>query len=179
MERSAFEFAASAATINALLDAAGGPLDLVLITGGPGLLVRGGAVELLGTLRPACSIVIVGHGDDRALVRKALRAGVAGFVPEREAEHALAATICAVLAGQLSIPRSIRDRASWTEFSPRERQVLELVASGLTNRQIAQRLYLSQSTVKTHLSSSFRKLGVCSRAEAAAAVLDRENAFTQ
>jgi orotate phosphoribosyltransferase-like protein len=53
--------------------------------------------------------------------------------------------------------------------------VLQLVAAGLTNGEIADRLYLSESTIKSHLSSSFRRLGVSSRAEAAAAVLDPDN----
>jgi DNA-binding NarL/FixJ family response regulator len=89
--------------------------------------------------------------------------------------NVLEVTISAVLAGQLSVPRSISDRAAWATFSLREREVLKLVAHGLTNGEIADRLYLSESTVKSHLSSTFRKLGVSSRAEAAAAVLDGDN----
>ena len=72
----------------------------------------------------------------------------------------------------MSVPQSIRTRIAWATFSLREKQVLQLVADGLTNAEIASRLFLSESTVKSHLSSSFRKLGVSSRAEAAAAVLD-------
>jgi DNA-binding NarL/FixJ family response regulator len=105
-------------------------------------------------------------------VRKALRAGVDGFVAEPENERVLRGTLAAVLAGQISVPRAIRERIVWTVFSLREKQVLQLVAAGLTNAEIADRLFLSESTIKSHLSSSFRKLGVSSRAEAAAAVLD-------
>jgi DNA-binding NarL/FixJ family response regulator len=124
--------------------------------------------------RPNCPIVLVAPDDDSALVRKALRAGVDGYVPEPAVERALCSTVSAVLAGQLSIPRSIRHRAPWSAFSHRERQVLQLVASGSTNQQIASQLHLSESTVKCHLASSFRKLGVSSRAEAATAVLDSD-----
>jgi DNA-binding NarL/FixJ family response regulator len=53
-------------------------------------------------------------------------------------------------------------------LSYREKEVLELAAGGLTNSQIASRLFLAESTVKTHLSSAFRRLGVSSRREAAA-----------
>jgi DNA-binding NarL/FixJ family response regulator len=60
-------------------------------------------------------------------------------------------------------------------FSYREKQVLELVLAGLTNGEIAGRLYLSESTVKSHLASSFRKLGVSSRVEAARRVLDPDS----
>jgi DNA-binding NarL/FixJ family response regulator len=171
LHRGTIEVVAAADDVNALLDRSGRQLDAVVLAGGHGLLARGGPVELLRTLRPASSIVVVCAGGT-AVVRKALRAGVDGFVTEPEVEHALQGTIAAVLAGQISVPRSIRDRIAWTTFSLREKQVLQLVAAGLTNGQIAERLFLSESTIKSHLSSSFRKLGVSSRAEAAAAVLD-------
>jgi DNA-binding NarL/FixJ family response regulator len=144
---------------------------VVVFAGGQELLARSGPVELLRTLRPNVTIVIVSAGGTAA-VRKALRAGVDGFVAEPDAERALRGTIAAVLAGQISVPRAIRERISWTTFSLREKQVLQLVAAGLTNAEIADRLFLSESTIKSHLSTSFRKLGVSSRAEAAAAVLD-------
>jgi DNA-binding NarL/FixJ family response regulator len=147
---------------------------VVVLAGGPEMLARGGPVELLRNLRPGCAIVLVSSGET-ALVRKALRAGVDGFVPETAVDGALEGTIGAVLSGQISVPQSIRNRIAWTTFSVREKQVLQLVACGLTNAEIADRLYLSESTVKSHLSSSFRKLGVSSRAEAAAAVLDPDN----
>lgn len=165
--------AASAPSVPALLDAAG-MLDLVLLSGDAEAVARGGAVQLLRALRPSCAIVLVAPDDDSAVVRKALRAGVDGYVPEPVVDQALSSTISAVLAGQLAIPRSIRHRAPWSAFSSRERQVLQLVARGATNQQIASRLHLSESTVKSHLASSFRKLGVSSRAEAATAVLDSE-----
>lgn len=174
LEASSFEIGAGGGDVNTLLDRAGRTLDLVVFAGGPELLARGGQVELLRSLRPAASIVIVSSAGT-AVVRKALRAGVDGFVPDAEVEQALAGTVAAVLAGQISVPRSIRSRITWTAFSLREKQVLELVASGLTNAEIADRLFLSESTVKSHLSSSFRKLGVSSRAEAAAAALDPDN----
>jgi DNA-binding NarL/FixJ family response regulator len=175
LTRSPVKLVAAARTVEDMLDSAVGPLDLAVLLGGVDMLARGGAVELLNSLRPGCSIVVVCDPAGRAIVRKALRAGVDGFVSHAALEQALQPTLAAVLAGQLSGPRSIRARVTWATFSTREKQVLELVAGGLTNAEIADRLYLSESTVKSHLSSSFRKLGVSSRAEAAAAVLDREN----
>ncbi len=174
VEAAAFEVGSAAGDVNTLLDRAGDSLDLVMFAGGPELLARGGPVELFRNLRPTTPIVIVSSAGT-AVVRKALRAGVDGFVPETELEGALRGTVAAVLAGQISVPQSIRIRIAWTTFSLREKQVLQLVAAGLTNAEIADRLFLSESTVKSHLSSSFRKLGVCSRAEAAAAVLDPDN----
>jgi DNA-binding NarL/FixJ family response regulator len=174
LARGRFELAAGADDVNTLLDRARRPLEVVVFAGGPEMLARGGPVELLHNLRPACAIVLV-CGGETAVVRKALRAGVDGFVPETTVEQALEGTLAAVLSGQISVPQSIRNRISWTTFSLREKQVLQLVACGLTNAEIADRLYLSESTVKSHLSTSFRKLGVSSRAEAAAAALDPDN----
>jgi DNA-binding CsgD family transcriptional regulator len=59
-------------------------------------------------------------------------------------------------------------------FSHRERQVLTYVSQGLTNAQIADELFLSESTIKSHLSSAFAKFGVRSRREAAALFLELE-----
>ena len=167
-----FELVATGGDVDSLLDQTLTPLDVVVVVGDVGLLGRGGAVELLRNLRPGLPSVFVSKADDRAAVRKALRAGVQGFVSYANLAAGLQPAIEAVLAGQLSVPQSIRTRIAWGAFSLREKQVLQLVAGGLTNAEIACRLFLSESTVKSHLSSSFRKLGVSSRAEAAAAVLD-------
>jgi len=54
------------------------------------------------------------------------------------------------------------------DLSERERQVLRLIAEGLTNREIAERLYLAMSTVKTHINNLYGKLGVSKRTQAVA-----------
>ncbi len=59
-------------------------------------------------------------------------------------------------------------------LTTREKQALALMVTGLTNAQIAGRLFLAESTVKSHLSSAFSKLGVASRYEAATVILDPE-----
>jgi DNA-binding NarL/FixJ family response regulator len=159
-------------TLDALLDAERTGFQIAILAGGGELLARGGPVEMLRHARPRCSIVVVAMSEDVGMIRKALRCGANGFVFHSALEQGLAPAVAAVSGGHLSVPRVIRRRVSWSTFSLRERQVLQLVAEGLTNSEIADRLYLSESTVKCHLSSGFRKLGVCSRAEAAAAVLD-------
>jgi DNA-binding NarL/FixJ family response regulator len=169
----ACELVASVPSIQALLDTGEHP-DLVVFVGDANGLAGSGAIQLLRALRPACSIVLVAPDDHTALVRKAFRAGVDGYLAESRIESALAATVSAVLTGQLAIPRSIRHRAPWSAFSARERQVLQLVGDGASNQEIALLLHLAESTVKSHLASSFRKLGVSSRAEAATAVLDQD-----
>jgi DNA-binding NarL/FixJ family response regulator len=107
-------------------------------------------------------------------VRSALGAGAAAFVADAQLEQALALACRSVLAGQVSLPRQLRRCAIRPAFSHREKQVLTLVVRGFGNRQIARRLYLSESTVKSHLASAFQKLGVRSRKEAAAILLDPE-----
>jgi DNA-binding NarL/FixJ family response regulator len=97
---------------------------------------------------------------------------VEGLVYDHELEQTLAASVEAVLADQVCVPRTMREALARPVLSHREKQVLQLVLSGYTNGQIAHRLYLSESTVKSHLSSSFRKLGVSSRAEASRRMLD-------
>ena len=62
-------------------------------------------------------------------------------------------------------------------LSHRERQILGLVLAGLSNAQIAERLYLAPSTVKTHISTAYRRLGVHSRREATAAVFAGDEAL--
>jgi DNA-binding NarL/FixJ family response regulator len=80
--------------------------------------------------------------------------------------------VAAVLAGQTSVPAPLRASVRRPSLSFREKQILGMVVLGLTNSQIGARLYLAESTVKSHLSSAFAKLGVRSRSEAAALVLD-------
>jgi len=61
-----------------------------------------------------------------------------------------------------------RPRTGWESLTPTERTVVDLVAEGLTNPQIGERLYVSRRTVQTHLASVFAKLGISSRVQLAA-----------
>jgi DNA-binding NarL/FixJ family response regulator len=167
-----FEIVCRAEEVDVLVSA---PPEVAVLCGGDELCGRGSAIERLAGLVPAPTVVLVGQTDARWLVRKALQAGARGFVCERTLQAALVPTIQAAMCGQLCVPPTIRGRVAWRSLSLRERQVLQLVARGMTNGEIACRLCLSESTVKTHLSSSFRKLGVSSRAEAAALVLDPDH----
>jgi DNA-binding NarL/FixJ family response regulator len=107
-------------------------------------------------------------------VRRALDAGADGIVFESELESTLAVAVRAVASGQSVVPRNLRASVERPAFSHRERQVLAFVSRGLTNAQIAEQLFLSESTIKSHLSSAFSKFGVRSRKEAAALFLELE-----
>lgn len=171
----AFDVVARAQDVEELLARMAVAIDVALLSGGLELCSRGGAIAQLASLSARPAIVVMAKTDERSFVHRALRAGAHGFVCERAAETALVPTIEAALAGQLSVPPTVRGRIAWRALSLREQQVLALVAEGMTNGEIAYRLCLSESTVKTHLSSSFRKLSVASRAEAAALVLDPDH----
>jgi DNA-binding NarL/FixJ family response regulator len=121
-------------------------------------------------------IVVVSPAGTATSVRRALDAGADAFVLEDEIETTLAIAVLAVATGQSVVPRKVRESVERPAFSHRERQVLALVTEGLTNNEIAERLVLSQSTVKSHLSTAFAKLGIRSRKEVTSLLLDPEQA---
>jgi DNA-binding NarL/FixJ family response regulator len=118
------------------------------------------------------AIVAVSAPATATGVRRGLDAGAAAIVFEPLIESTLAVTISAVGSGQAVVPRELRASVQRPTLSHRERQVLTYVCDGLTNAQIAEQLFLSESTVKSHLSSAFAKFGVRSRREAAALFLE-------
>jgi DNA-binding NarL/FixJ family response regulator len=122
---------------------------------------------------PAIPVIVIAPASPNAIF-KALEAGATGFVFDSQIETALAATIGAVGAGQVVVPRQPHQSAVRPALSHREKQTLALVAMGLPNREVADRLFLAESTIKTHLAAVFEKLGVGSRTEAAALFLDPE-----
>jgi len=132
-------------------------------------------IEVLRAIRRARPlspvVAIVADGDHRA-VRARLDAGVDGVVPEGIAEYALAPAVAAAFAGLVTVPRETRGSTLRPALSNREKQVVGLVVLGLSNGEIARKLHLAETTVKSHLSSAFRKLGVRSRNQAAALILD-------
>jgi DNA-binding NarL/FixJ family response regulator len=127
---------------------------------------------------PDPSIVVVSAPAQGTGVRRALDAGADAIVFEPVIDSALAITVLAVVSGQLAVPRDFRASVERPAFSHRERQVLSLVARGLTNSEIGKSLFLSESTIKSHLSSAFAKLGVRSRKEAAAVFRDRQQTIS-
>lgn len=132
-------------------------------------------VRALATAHPEVHVLAVMTMDaPNAALRKALIAGARGIVLEPELEDALAPTVRAIAAGQLAVPSRLGRQIAPRPLSHREKQILSLVVLGLTNREIAHRLYLAESTIKTHLSSAFRKIDARSRAEAVARLQDPE-----
>jgi DNA-binding NarL/FixJ family response regulator len=123
---------------------------------------------------PGPAIVAVSPAATGTGVRRALDAGADAIVFEPVLESTLAVAVSAVGSGQSVVPREMRASVERPNLSHRERQVLTYVSQGLTNAQIAEQLFLSESTIKSHLSSAFAKFGVRSRSEASALFLELE-----
>lgn len=128
--------------------------------------------ELLATSAALGAVVVVTPRAGGPRVGTALRAGASGLVLEAELERTLAPAVRAVAAGLRVVPCTAECSFDKPSFSSREREVLRLIVAGLTNGEIAAKLFLAESTVKSHISSSLRKLGVRSRSEATRLLLD-------
>jgi DNA-binding NarL/FixJ family response regulator len=129
-------------------------------------------VKSLRADRPSSRIVVVSGSATVRELRALVAAGADGLVFAADAVSTLVPAIRATCAGLLAVPRELSGTLARPALSTREKQALGLVVLGLTNREIAARLHVSESTVKSHLASSFSKLGVRSRREAAAIILD-------
>jgi DNA-binding NarL/FixJ family response regulator len=116
-------------------------------------------------------IAVCGVADARD-ARRLLDSGVDGFVLAVDIAKALPVTVAALLAGQTSVPRQLGACLQKASLSTRERQILGMVVMGFSNGEIGARMFLAESTVKSHLSSAYTKLGARSRNEAVDMILD-------
>ena len=124
------------------------------------------------TERAGATVLCLVDNADRRRVTALLDAGASGVALRSDAPHNLARAIEAVAAGYLVIPGSSRQALRRPVFTVRQKQILAMVVLGLSNRDIAQRLFISQATVKMHLTGAFAMLGVTSRKEAVDVILD-------
>ena len=144
---------------------------------------------------PDSKIIILTTFDDDANVFEALRAGALGYLLKDVSSQELTQAIRTVNEGGALIEPSIARKvlAEFSRLAPgssvpgmgkpadpmtealseRETEILHLVAQGLTNRQIAERLYLAEGTVKNYISAIFQKLGVQDRTQAVLAAQQR------
>lgn len=133
------------------------------------------ALECVGSVIEAGSstkVILMCERSGEGDIRKALDAGARALVPLSEVSGALLPVIGVVRAGQVSVPGLSGGEAGRKVLTAREKQILGQVVLGMTNAEIAAKLFLAESTVKSHLSSAFAKLGVTSRNEAAALILN-------
>jgi DNA-binding NarL/FixJ family response regulator len=119
--------------------------------------------EAIRTACPATRVLFI-SGAGRMSPAAARAAGASGFVSKDLEAREVVAAVRMVGMGMTMFPPKASQPAP--PLSAREREVLEAIAGGATNREIAQRLYLSPHTVKEHTSALYRKLGARNRADA-------------
>jgi two-component system response regulator NreC len=129
---------------------------------------------------PEVKLLVLTMHDDEAYLRQFLQIGAAGYIVKKAADTELVAAIRAVnrgesfihpsltrvlIDGYLQQPQPVRAKESAEELTPRETEVLRLVAQGYTSQQIAESLSISVTTVETHRAHIMEKLGLRGRAQ--------------
>ncbi len=124
-------------------------------------------------------VLVLGFSADPILAQAALRAGARGFLHCGMQPSQIARAISLAIKGEMVVPREMltdlvmaKTPVDPSVLTLRQREALELVAQGMTNAQIANRLFLSESTVKQHLRGAYKTLGVRNRMEAVKALQD-------
>jgi DNA-binding NarL/FixJ family response regulator len=133
--------------------------------------------------RPEVRVVVLSASDAREDILEALEAGVHGYIVKSERTDPLIERLRYVLSGEIYVPPALAERPArpvekvevrkagalpLETLSDRQRQVLKGVVEGMSNKEIARSLALSEGTVKMHLAALFRALGASNRAHAAA-----------
>jgi len=159
-------------------------MELALIDlGMPGMEWKEG-LRSLAKDYPSLPVVVVSGEDDQDIILETLDLGVAGYIPKTSSGEVMINAIRLVLSGGVYLPREVLTNARPSVFSnegnddiasskgssssltPRQQEVLALIADGNSNKQIASLLGLSDGTVKTHISSILRTLNVNNRTQA-------------
>ena len=147
-------------------------LDLRM-PGGGGMF----AIQQIRTIDPRARILILSSYASEEEVYSAMRAGACGYVLKDVDREEMTAALRKTHAGQNYLPGKlaelIAERAPRPELTPREHEVLELIARGLINREIARILGISESTIRNHTIHLFAKLDVSDRTEAATFAIQR------
>jgi DNA-binding NarL/FixJ family response regulator len=140
------------------------------------VVVRHPAPERLAALKHrlggARAVALAAAGSGRDEARAIISQGADAVLLDDDVPGLVAPAVHAALAGLLVLSAPLGAAVERPPLTPREKQILALVVMGYTNREIADQLVLTESTVKSHLSSAFRRLGVRSRNEAVALITD-------
>jgi DNA-binding NarL/FixJ family response regulator len=152
----------------------GSPSCVVLYAAGG---MEEGCLEGIGRIRelyPSVPLLVLGSKLDLGLAWSALKNGADGFVHAQMDPKQVLRAVEVVQKGELAAPRQLlryllsqNEKTNIGDLSARQREILELVMEGLSNAEIARRLYLSESTIKQHLRAAYKLLGVHNRTEAA------------
>ena len=126
---------------------------------------------------PDARVILVSINETAEDIHRALEAGVWGYIPKSCEKDAIVKAIRAVAAGQRFLPpelsRKLDERSLQPLLSTRELDVLRLIARGLANKQIANELAVSETTVKSHVGHILDKLGAPDRTRAVTLAMER------
>lgn len=159
---------------------AAGPVDVVLMDLRMPVMDGTEATRRLTEEHPEVAVVVLTTFADDDSVLAALSAGASGYLTKNAGRQDITRAIRAAAAGQSVLDREVRDRLLEAvrtkspapgqplpgDITPREREVLTLIGRGLPNRAIAEKLFISEATVKTHINNLFAKADIKDRADA-------------
>jgi DNA-binding NarL/FixJ family response regulator len=135
------------------------------------------AISAIRRQNRAAKIVVLTNYDGSEDVYRALRNGAMAYLTKDASGQELVSAIQTVNQGVRYLPRTVRDtlaeRIPLTELTPREQQVLALIAHGNSNREIASALQIAEKTARIHVSSVLDKLGARDRTQAAIYAIQR------
>ncbi|MDA1215578.1 MAG: response regulator transcription factor [Chloroflexi bacterium] len=157
------------------------PPDVVLMDVRMGEMSGTEACRLIKSAHPDVRVLMLTSFGEEEAVMAAIMAGASGYLLKNAGRSELLSAIMAVAGGQSlldpSVTKQVMERlASLTQkesahavetLSEREREVVELVACGMTNKEIAEKLIISENTARNHVSRILDKLGLSRRSEAA------------
>ena len=161
-------FAALAASgaVAPTTDALAGDIACFVTPGDPDV------IRAVAARHSSVPILALDDSLDRRRTTALLDAGAHGVAAQAAAPWQLERAVLAILAGFVVVPESVRQAVRRPTFTVRQKQVLALLVLGLNNASIAARLFITESTVKMHLSAIFSELDVSSRREAVDVILD-------
>jgi DNA-binding NarL/FixJ family response regulator len=132
------------------------------------------SIRRIRELYPGVPVLVFGSHLDLGLAWAALKNGADGFVHAQMHPAQVLSAVEVVQKGELAAPRGLlgyffsqNEKPKIGDLSARQREILEMVVEGLSNAEIARRLYLSESTIKQHLGAVYKELGVSNRTQAA------------
>ena len=163
-------------------------IDLVLVGTGRSSLAALDSLKAAREISPATRFAVVSASDNRADILATLAAGFHGFLSKRQSDTEILAAVTSILAGIIYVPASfakigggyafsgqsdreklpaLSTEADVLKLTKRQREVLALLARGLSNKEIARALDIAEATTKIHMAALLRELGVRNRTEAA------------